>query len=216
MTRTGFDAALAGAPGDGERHWLVDADGRHTPLPVGRWQGPPEPAVRDLVDRCTGPTVDIGCGPGRLVAALAERGVISLGIDTSAVAVRLTRSRGVPALRRDVFTPLPGEGRWSHLLLIDGNIGIGGDPAALLRRCAQLLRPGGTALIELAAPGTGLWRGTVRVVHGDRDREACQGPAFRWARLGTEAVHGLAAAAGLVVRSIRHRDQRWFAELVRP
>ena len=41
---------------------------------------------------------------------------------------------GGPALVRSVFETLPGEGRWDTVLLMDGNIGIGGDPAALLGR----------------------------------------------------------------------------------
>ena len=35
-------------------------------------------------------------------------------------------------VRRDLFGALPGEGTWSHVLLADGNIGIGGDPVTLL------------------------------------------------------------------------------------
>ncbi|MFD0823598.1 SAM-dependent methyltransferase, partial [Micromonospora zhanjiangensis] len=69
---------------------------------------------------------------------------------------------------------------------------------------------------ELAAPGTGLWRGTVRVEYDDRTGMTYAGPAFRWARLGTEAIHDLAGPAGLRVRSVRSTDGRWFAELVRP
>jgi SAM-dependent methyltransferase len=205
-----------GGADSGDRHWLVDADGRCVSLPVDRWHGPPEPAVRELIDRCTGPTVDIGCGPGRITAALAGRGLVSLGIDTSPTAVRLTRRRGAAALRRDVFDPLPGEGRWAHLLLADGNIGIGGDPTVLLRRCAELLRPGGTALVELDPPGSGLWRGRAHVAYGERDRPIHRGPTFRWARLGVETVERLAVDAGLLMRATLYRDERWFAELVRP
>jgi hypothetical protein len=51
-----------------------------------------------------------------------------------------------------VFDRLPGEGRWPHALLIDGNIGIGGDPTALLARIKALLLPqGGELLVETAA-----------------------------------------------------------------
>lgn len=195
---------------DGGRSWLIDARGQLARLPVNRWQGQPERAVRAVVDRCAGPTVDVGCGPGRVAAEVAGRGLISLGIDTSAAAVRLTRRRGAAALRRDVFDRLPAEGRWSHVLLLDGNIGIGGDPTALLRRCAALLAPGGTVLVELDAPGAGRWQGNAAIL-GSRRR----GRSFRWARLGVEAVHQVAAEAGLAVRAVFQRDRRWFAELER-
>ncbi|WP_240942741.1 class I SAM-dependent methyltransferase [Planosporangium thailandense] len=180
-------------------------------VPVRRWRGAPECTERTLIERCGGPTLDIGCGPGRLAAALTARGVTALGIDTSAVAVDLTRRRGAAALRRDVFATVPGEGRWRHVLLFDGNIGIGGDPVTLLRRCADLLEAGGTALVELDSPGTGLWRGAARLEH-----VGAAGPAFPWARLGADAVHAAAACAGLTVHGLRCAEGRWFAELARP
>lgn len=195
-------------------HWLVHADGRHCPLPVRRWHGPPEPAVRSVVARCTGPTIDLGCGPGRLTGALAQRGLVALGVDISADAVRLTRARGAAAIRRDVFEPLPGEGRWAHALLIDGNIGIGGDPTTLLRRCAALVTADGTVLVELEPPGLGLWRGQVQVASGGPGRGLYRGPSFRWARVGVEAAQPAAAGAGLRVREVFRAGRRWFAELV--
>ena len=52
-------------------------------------------------------------------------------------------------LQRSVFDRLPGERRWGTVLLLDGNIGIGGDPVRLLRRCADLVRPRGQVLAEV-------------------------------------------------------------------
>ena len=77
--------------------------------------------------RCEGPVLDIGCGPGRFVEALASRGIPVLGVDISRSAVDQTSRRGVCALFRDINDRLPGEGRWGTVLLVDGNIGIGGD-----------------------------------------------------------------------------------------
>ncbi|MGN9908919.1 DUF2064 domain-containing protein [Phytohabitans sp. LJ34] len=213
------DGRFAAAVWDSAHHhsgaepvWLVTADGWRHRLPVSRWRDGPEPAVRELLERCTGPTLDVGCGPGRLTAALAARGVTTLGIDTSAGAVAQARRRGGSALRRDVFAPVPGEGRWAHVLLVDGNIGIGGDPVRLLRRCAALLRPGGTVLAELDAGDTGLWRGYAHLSYGERAHRTAP---FRWARLGLTALHRLADTAELTVRAVLHRDGRWFAELER-
>ncbi|MEO3820610.1 methyltransferase domain-containing protein [Plantactinospora sp. B24E8] len=216
----GFDVPLGAAPAGpdpvGPGHWLVQTDGQVAPLPVWRWHGAPEPAVEPVVSRCTGPTIDLGCGPGRLAAALARRGAVALGVDISAEAVRLARLRGVSALRRDLFDPLPGEGRWAHALLIDGNIGIGGDPVRLLRRCGALLRAGGTVLVELDPPGTGLWRGQAHVASDVPGQDGPHtGPVFHWARLGVEAVDAVAAGAGLRVVETFRSGSRRFAELVR-
>jgi len=197
-----FDAALLGG-----RCRLELGDGGHVDLPVERWIREPGEDDELLLTRCCGPTLDIGCGPGRLTTALARRGVPSLGIDVSGTAVRLTRQRGGVALRRDVlFDRIPGEGRWRHALLADGNIGIGGDPAALLRRVFELLGPGGLALVELDPPG-----GPVR-----RDRVRTGGsPWFPWAWVGIDALTDVARAAALRVTWTAARRGRHFAELAR-
>jgi SAM-dependent methyltransferase len=201
-----FDAALAGRPTQ-----LVGDDGRILPVAVQRWLAPASGEDDWLLDRCSGPTVDLGCGPGRLVAGLAQRGVPALGVDCSPAAVRHCHSRGARVLHRDVFAPLPGEGQWHHVLLADGNIGIGGDPVRLLHRCTSLLRPSGTMLIEVGRPGAGLWQGTARLqVAG-----IAAGPWFPWAVAGLQALAVLAAHIELRVAH-RHYGCRCFIELRLP
>ncbi|MEU7586786.1 class I SAM-dependent methyltransferase [Micromonospora sp. NPDC049230] len=207
--------SVAPLPPAQPNHWLVHGDGRRDLLPVRRWHGPPEPVIESVAARCDGPTIDLGCGPGRLTVALAQRGLVALGVDISAEAVRLTQGRGVVALRRDVFEPLPGEGRWAHALLVDGNIGIGGDPVRLLRRCGTLIAADGTLVVEVEPPGAGLWQGQAYVLSGSSGQGERQGPPFRWARVGAEAVTATAAAAGLRVADTLRFGSRWFAELVR-
>ena len=110
-------------------------------------------------------------------------------------------------VRRDVFGPLPGEGTWEHVLLADGNIGIGGDPLRLLHRAVHLLRPGGTVLVETDARPDALWRGTVRVatVRG-------AGTPLPWACVGADALGRLAAPLGLRCTD-GYRGGRSFVEL---
>jgi SAM-dependent methyltransferase len=184
---------------------MVRGDGTEVALAVQRWHA--DAASEDcwLLDRCTGPVVDLGCGPGRLVAALARRGIPALGVDVSEAAVAQCRARGAAVLRRDLFAALPG--RWQHVLLADGNIGIGGDPLRLLRRAAALLRPGGTVLVETDPDPTARWSGTARV-HTPEGA----GPPLPWAVLGVEALQEVAAAVGLEVTA-SHAGSRAFAEL---
>jgi SAM-dependent methyltransferase len=199
-----FDAALDGAPAD-----LLHSDGTVLPLPVQRWRARAADGDGWLLDRCAGPAIDLGCGPGRLVAALAARGLPALGVDVSAAAQRQCRRRRAPMVRRDLFDPLPAEGCWDHVLLVDGNIGIGGAPQRLLRRAARLLAAGGTVLVEADPRPDLLWRGTaaIRTAHGTGD-------PLPWARVGAAALAELAAAAGLT-RTATHRGARCFVELTR-
>ena len=174
--------------------WLRRADGRRHRLDVERWCAPPDPADRTLLSRCLRrglPTLDIGCGPGRLVAELQACGLPALGVDITRTAVDRTRGLGGNALCRSVFDRLPGESRWGTALLADGNLGIGGDPAALLRRAAELLVHDGLLLVEVE-PGDPDERVTVTV----EDASGRIGPAFPWARLGAPAAVRYAVGAG--------------------
>jgi len=58
---------------------------------VRRWLRDADPVDLDLVGVCDGPTLDVGCGPGRLTVALAQQGTPALGIDICAEAVTRTR-----------------------------------------------------------------------------------------------------------------------------
>jgi glycosyltransferase A (GT-A) superfamily protein (DUF2064 family)/SAM-dependent methyltransferase len=206
-----FDAALSGVPveirvADGKEHaagflgaGLLDA---------AQW-GRLTEADEVVVSRCEGPVLDVGCGPGRFVEALACAGIPALGVDLSREAVRQTRGRGGLALLRDVHERVPGEGRWGTVLLADGNIGIGGDPLTLLRRCRAVLRPGAVALVE-TSPDRGHDIRTTVTLHGPWGRRSHPVP---WAVLGSAAVVDLAANAGFVAVEEWHVGGRAFVML---
>ena len=182
------------------------------PLPLGvrAWRARADEADLALLEHCEGPTLDIGCGPGRMAAELFRRGMHATGIDVALEAVRMARSRGVVALLADVFAPLPGEGLWHTVLLADGNIGIGGDPVRLLRRVYDVLGEGGRVVAELAPSGVTDGRHRVTVETGGE-----HSAPFWWAVVTPAAIAELAALAGFAACELHTVGDRAFAVIHR-
>lgn len=200
-----FDHALAG----GTWHVALESGHRLT-IPFDRFTGAATPAERRLLARAAAPVLDIGCGPGRHVHELAERGVEALGLDIAPGAILRARARGVAVHHGSVFDRrVPGAGTWQTALLLDGNVGIGGDPVRLLRRVSALLASDGTLLVECERNDIGrAGRVVMRLV----------GPSgashpFPWAVVDIDALAGSAGAAGLSLREAWEDDGRLFAVL---
>ncbi|TQN30966.1 methyltransferase family protein [Haloactinospora alba] len=172
--------------------FLRRRDGWMLPLEVERWCAGADTSDMSVLRRCEGSVLDLGCGPGRMVAALSALGCPTLGVDVSPAAVSRSVHAGGPAVCGSVFDPVPGEGDWGTALLLDGNIGIGGDVRALLRRVGELVAPEGLLLAE-AAPVDVDERVHVRVDDG------CGGSGpdeFPWARAGVAALLSYGQDAG--------------------
>jgi len=195
--------------------YLHSVDGSRVRFDVARWTDDADAVDRALLHRARGPVLDIGCGPGRMVKAAVQRGMKALGVDVSPVAVEIVRAAGLPVHLGSIFDPIPHEGSWSTALLLDGNIGIGGDPRALLARCREVVR----------APGVGGRGGDIIVeTHPDATRDrAYEGSVvgqdghvsdtFPWAELGRAALVAHAADAGLRVVQSWSADGRSFSRL---
>jgi SAM-dependent methyltransferase len=198
----------AGPPARARVRWI---DGTLEPLPLDRWLGGIDATDAAVAALAVPPVLDLGCGPGRHLAALRAAGKPGLGVDLSPVAVRLARSRGASAIPGDVFGSVPGAGRYRTALLLDGNIGIGGSPALLLRRTRELLAPGGEALVELDPPGAPTFRTRIRL-----EAPGVVSEWFAWARVGVDGIEPAAARAGLAHVDTVAVGGRWIAVLRRP
>jgi SAM-dependent methyltransferase len=203
LLATAVQHAFAGGPAVAGR--VRAADGRVEALPLARWLGGVDAADAAILARASAPVLDIGCGPGRHLAALGGRG---LGVDLSPVAVRIARGRGVRAVLGSVFDHVPAP--WATALLLDGNIGIGGTPAALLGRARELLTPRGQLLVEVEPPRAPTRRTWLRL-----EAPGAISEWFAWASVGVDGVDAIAAAAGFVRAERLEAGGRWFVTLRR-
>jgi SAM-dependent methyltransferase len=181
------------------------------PMDTGRWSADADATDLALLVGAAEPVLDIGCGPGRMIRAALDSGLAAAGVDVSPAAVRIATAAGLAVFNRSVFAAMPLEGGWGTALLIDGNIGIGGDPGALLARCAQLLATDGAVIVEVNqdADADRSFEGTLEDGAGRRS------DVFPWAEIGIVALRDRAADAGLRVAQDWISDGRWFARLVR-
>ena len=177
-------------------------------LDLREWARPADHVERAVLGNIVGPVLEIGCGPGRLVAALAEAGTPALGIDVTPLALELAAQHGAPIMARSIFERVPGEGRWPSVLLVDGSIGIGGDPVVLLRRVRQVLAPRGVALVEVLGPGFAASLGHARI-----ERDAGCFSSIPWATLGIDHVDEVAVCAGFALERVHCIGGRWFSWL---
>jgi SAM-dependent methyltransferase len=187
------------------------ADGRLELLPLDRWLAPADAVDEEILAELEAPVLDLGCGPGRHLAALRAAGKRGLGVDLSPVAVRLARGRGADAINGSLWSQVPGGASWRTILLLDGNIGIGGAPVLLLRRAGELLAPGGAIVVETDPPGAATHRIRVRL-----EAPGVVSEWFRWARVGVDGAADVAAKAGLEVDAARCLAGRTFVTLRRP
>ncbi len=133
---TGLGGHLAG--------WIMSR--RPSNVARNRW------AVQLLEVQPSERVIELGCGPGVAVAALATRAVRGLvvGVDHSQVMIRQARRRNRAAIKagrvRRIHAPVEGlaidDGPFDAALAVN-TVAMWPEPAARLRELARLLRPGG-------------------------------------------------------------------------
>jgi SAM-dependent methyltransferase len=109
-----------------------------------------------------GPVLDLGAGAGRASLYLHERGLPVTAVDASPGAVEVCRRRGVADVRLGDANDPPADQPWAGVLLLCGNLGLGGSwegNRRLLSRLAELAAPGAVLVGDSVTPD-----GPARVV----------------------------------------------------
>lgn len=102
------------------------------------------------------PTLDLGAGAGRASLWLQEQGVAVTSVDSSAGAVEVCRARGVADARIGNLLDPPTDRRWQAILLLCGNLGLGGSyegTRRLLRRLAEVSADDAVLVGDTVDPG---------------------------------------------------------------
>ena len=194
---TGGSEPYASALRRGESNLLFLRDtrssSRRVTMDVSRWSADADVADLTLLSSVTGPVLDIGCGPGRMVRAARDLGLMAVGIDVSPAAIEVAQQLGGTFIAGSVFDSVSAQGKWQTALLVDGNIGIGGDVRALLARCRDLLGETGEILVELHSDADHEDHYVGEVV----DERGGTSASFPWAEIGLNRLAARLPSLGL-------------------
>lgn len=114
------------------------------------------PAEQESMSYVRGRVLDIGCGAGRHVLHLQEKGFDVVGIDLSPLAVEVCRRRGVRDARVMSITEIgPGLGQFGAILMMGANFGLFANPRRaklLLRRFHRMTSPEARVVTQARDP----------------------------------------------------------------
>jgi ubiquinone/menaquinone biosynthesis C-methylase UbiE len=98
-------------------------------------------------------TLDIGCGPGRVMSCLAAKGLRCVGVDLSSASIELmvqrTGKKGIVASNLQ----LPIQDSSVDRVISDGVIHHTTDPRGAFAECCRILKPGGLLYLAVYKPG---------------------------------------------------------------
>jgi len=132
----------------------VDASGGQFDYlaPYKKWPKFEQQAIR----LAKGKTLDIGCGGGRVLLYLQEKGLDAVGVDISPLALEVCRRRGAKDVRLIPITKLSRKvGVFDTIVMYGNNLGLLGNPRRakwLLKRFYEMTSPEALIIGETIDP----------------------------------------------------------------
>ena len=113
-------------------------------------------------DRKGKDVLDVGCGFATTSQFIQQRGNRVVGIESNADAVAVARTRIAEVVESDLQA-LPNVGKFDAIIFADVLEHLAW-PVGVLKKYADLLKPGGTIIVSL--PNVGLWSVRLGLVFG--------------------------------------------------
>ncbi len=137
--------------GDGDIGLAMRPDWFFRSFPAWDWW------ERELLPHITaGPVLDLGAGAGRASLWFQDRGLDVTAVENSVKARHVCRQRGVVDVRLGDLNDPPADKPWGAVLLLRGNLGLGGSHEAiraLLIKLAHMCAPGAVLIGDTVDPG---------------------------------------------------------------
>jgi 2-polyprenyl-3-methyl-5-hydroxy-6-metoxy-1,4-benzoquinol methylase len=112
--------------------------------------------LKKAISYARGRTLDIGCGVGRVLMHLQKEGLKTMGIDTSPLAVKICRERGLKNIKQMSISDLkPEMGPFDTLVMYGNNFGLFANfkkAQQLLKRFHKMTSPEGRIIAQTLDP----------------------------------------------------------------
>ena len=216
-------------------HYLRRNDGFLDRTPTGHYFAPKLSVEEKKVIRyAKGEILDVGCGAGRVGLYLQNKGLTVHGIDTSPLALKVCKARGLKETHcEDIFKSKLPKNSFDTVILFGNNIGIAGTvkkAEKLLKKLFNLTKNGGHLLLtsldvhktknkvhldyHKANRKKGIPDGEV-VIRVEYKKDI--GAYFKWLHVDPQTLKIIAKKSGWILKKLyQSKDGQYSAVLEKP
>ncbi len=155
----------------------------------------------ELLKYAKGKILDVGCGAGRAMRYLLQKGLEVVGFDIDEILIDLCKEQGLQNVYHESYEKMEKFGTFGTIILLNRNLGIAGNLKGLKRlldKCYECCNPGGLLIFDSLE---------IRLEEPDRTRGYMEkklrmkyneiyGKWFPWIHIGGEVMEALIMKSG--------------------